>query len=246
MLNYDQFKYLFGCDLCNQLLADPITLLCGNTVCKNHIQQLLISGSLIGCTLCRKNHTIPEDGFKINKEIQSAFDAEIKKLKSTLEYFECSHKIETVTELLRKFETISKAPSVYINARFEEIKSRVNCRRADIKKEIDKYGDGLIQSIEHNRFNCIELFKESFQLADLDEKEQTLEVLRKDLYELGRNDLINDASFQYISMNADALKNELNTIVEYQKSLVPAFEFVLHPMAHVFGKITVKTNVKIN
>jgi hypothetical protein len=43
MFKIDQVENLFDCEQCNQLLIDPITLLCGYSVCKIHLDELLES-----------------------------------------------------------------------------------------------------------------------------------------------------------------------------------------------------------
>ncbi len=37
MFKIDKVKTLFDCSLCNQLLVDPVTIPCGNSICKKHL-----------------------------------------------------------------------------------------------------------------------------------------------------------------------------------------------------------------
>ena len=56
----DQVKKLFDCKQCDQLLIDPVTLLCGYSVCKRHLDELLESTpkdpNTFPCKLCDDEH----------------------------------------------------------------------------------------------------------------------------------------------------------------------------------------------
>jgi len=52
MFKIDQAKSLFDCCLCNNMIVDPITLVCGNTICKGHIDKMI------------KDCTDKQNGFK--------------------------------------------------------------------------------------------------------------------------------------------------------------------------------------
>ena len=41
MYKVDKIKNFFDCDLCHELLVDPISIPCGNNVCKIHLDNLL-------------------------------------------------------------------------------------------------------------------------------------------------------------------------------------------------------------
>ena len=89
MFKIDQVKKLFDCEQCNQLLFDPVTLSCGKSTCKKHLDKLLESSpkesDTFLCKLCDDEHCIPKKGFAINKIIQNA-----------LSMFECFSEAEKV------------------------------------------------------------------------------------------------------------------------------------------------------
>jgi hypothetical protein len=41
MYNVDKIKNFFDCDLCLQVLVDPITIPCGSNVCKSHLDKTI-------------------------------------------------------------------------------------------------------------------------------------------------------------------------------------------------------------
>ena len=71
MFNYHKVSSYFDCDLCNKLLVDPIHLLCGNWICKSHLNELLNNmskkESTFICCMCQDEHHIPNNGFMIEK-----------------------------------------------------------------------------------------------------------------------------------------------------------------------------------
>jgi hypothetical protein len=181
---------LFSCDLCKGLLVEPITFLCGNTVCKKHLDELLKKDlDFFRCVLCDKMHGIPEDGFIINKRIQNAVETELNCLKQNRMFFESKRKIEEATEQVAKFESLVKDPGSYINERFDEIKKHVNWRRVDLKRAIDKHADELVESIERNRCFSLELSKQNVQMMNrIQELKQNLGMLRNQFSVLDTND----------------------------------------------------------
>ena len=76
MFKIEIIKNFFECDLCHQVLVDPITIPCGNSVCKGHLDNLLMNvskeKSFYQCEICQEEHFIPKSGFKVNKRLQNA------------------------------------------------------------------------------------------------------------------------------------------------------------------------------
>ncbi len=102
MLKIDQVKNLFDCKQCNRLLVDPVTLSCGYSVCKRHLDELLEfspeeSNNFL-CKLCDDEHCIPKKGFSINKSIRNALDIKLNTLKLNPVYEKC--KIEIIRGFL--------------------------------------------------------------------------------------------------------------------------------------------------
>ena len=51
---------------CGKFFENPILLPCGNTICRNHINEQTsekISGKFFLCSLCDESHKIPDEGF---------------------------------------------------------------------------------------------------------------------------------------------------------------------------------------
>ena len=72
MYKIDKIKGLFDCDICNNLLVDPISLPCGKNVCNQHLEHFVLEKSFV-CESCNGKHHVPgEDHFIVNKQIKKA------------------------------------------------------------------------------------------------------------------------------------------------------------------------------
>ena len=52
---------------CGLILENPVRLLCGNTLCRQHLDEY---ETKFKCPFCHKQHSVPEDGFFVNQEIE--------------------------------------------------------------------------------------------------------------------------------------------------------------------------------
>ena len=63
---------LINCKLCFDILKEPIKLPCNNYICKAHENEFE-DGKMV-CILCNQIHSIPEQGWKIDDNMQSMVD----------------------------------------------------------------------------------------------------------------------------------------------------------------------------
>ncbi len=69
MYKIDMIKGLFDCDICKNLLVDPISLPCGKNVYKIFYGIFFI-GKKFCFEICNDKHYVPEKGhFIVNKHI---------------------------------------------------------------------------------------------------------------------------------------------------------------------------------
>ena len=93
MFKIDQVKNLWDCEHCNNLLVDPVTIVCGYSVCMRHLEELVENScDLVKfmCLVCPKQHTFPEDGFVVNRRFQKQLELELNKFKPSQAYEDCS------------------------------------------------------------------------------------------------------------------------------------------------------------
>ena len=249
MNSLDQLKALYYCDLCRRLLLEPVTFLCGNTICKSHVKELLNSENTIDCVFCYGNHFVPENGFSVSKKIQNVLDIELNKLKQSQIFIECKKKIDETTDYAAKTESLAEDPASYIKDIFDLLNKHVNWRRDDLKKKIDKYADETIRLNEYNKFNCIKIYEKNFEIRDLkksiSESRKALDDLKMQLNTFELYDKI-----ESFTIRADDLRHKYGQLfLELRESLILNQDFVFvfddHPIEKYFGRVIDKNTVKI-
>ena len=241
MFDVDQIKHVFDCDLCHQILVDPISIPCGNNFCKSHLDTLLINvskdKSFFSCEICKEEHFIPKSGFLVNKRMQSGLEIQFNTLKLTPVFDECKQEIKKANENLEKVKTLEKNSESFIYEYFADIKRQVDIRREDLKVKIDKYSDEVIQSIEDTQVNYIKLSKQVNQIStDIEQSKKELDDFTKrfDTFE------INDKKFKAIKQGVVAVNQTFDKIIiDYNNSLVGnkeySFAFMERPISEIFG-----------
>ena len=195
MLKVDQIKNFFDCDECNKLLVDPIVLACGSVVCKSHTAFLenKCNEKVFNCGLCNDTHSIPENGFVVNKRIQNLLTIELNALKvlnkvKSPVFNDCKNEIKKAEEQIATIEPLEKNSELYIYEYFEDIKRQVDLRREKLKLEIDKSSDNLIGSIETTQRSLINFSKSKPASANIEKVKDDMNELIKQLDTLEFND----------------------------------------------------------
>lgn len=84
MLKIDRIKTFLNCDQCHELLVDPVTIPCGYSVCKRHLEELLEGTAnetnSIACKLCQEEHPVPPKGFIVSKRLQEGLQMQLNTL----------------------------------------------------------------------------------------------------------------------------------------------------------------------
>ncbi len=83
MFQLEKINHLFNCQICKDLLVDPIILPCGETVCNVHTEKI----SEENCLLCTEMHTSPKSGFPSNKIVKNQLDLKINKINLNFRQF---------------------------------------------------------------------------------------------------------------------------------------------------------------
>ena len=60
---------------CNLIYENPVTLPCGKSICKQHLEQYE-NDEKYKCCFCKEQHEIPKNGFVVN----NSFDSNNKKI----------------------------------------------------------------------------------------------------------------------------------------------------------------------
>jgi len=235
MYKIEKNRKLLDCDVCNGLLIDPVSTLCGFIVCKSHLDQF---EGTFQCDLCTSEHTVPKNRFKVVRRLQDALSIQLNTLDYTPVYDECKKVIEVAQKDVSEIESIEKDPDNYIYEYFEDIKRKIDLRREDLKESIDKYSDETIESINNAQSNCQKLAKEVNKLCKdfKDSKKKLNKLIRK--FETFK---ISKQKFEDLKTKVAYLKSKLNDMLtEFKSSLINnkeyTFQFEDVPISNVSGK----------
>ena len=133
-------KEKLTCKCCNEIYNNPVTLACGDTVFKHHIEDLISNSATSNkftCPLCNKENF--NQNLDVNKVIESLLEIELHDFKMNPIY-------ETVLDDMKKeikhLETILKDPENYIYEQISELNLVSACCDCTIK--IWNIDDGTI------------------------------------------------------------------------------------------------------
>jgi WD40 repeat protein len=175
---------------CGLILEDPISLSCGNNLCKRHLDQF---ENKFKCDFCHKMHPIPEGGFLVNQ----AFDKIIQK------YIQLD---PIKDEIKKSFDILNKSindcenlnQDEYISDYFGNLYQKVNLCKEDLIKEINERSNELIKELKDKEIKC---------------KTNQIKLENIDLFEL-KNDFVPSwkLRLRHPDLNQEQSKQLLNDI----------------------------------
>lgn len=243
MFKVDEIKSSFDCDLCHELLTDPVVMACGKFICKSHLDKLLMSTSdeknTFICEVCHEEHSVPKKGFIINDRLQSLLEFRFNTLKTSLIHDECKREMDESRIKISQIDLLESNSVNYIYEYFEDIKRQVDIRREDLKFKVDTYSDDLIKSLENHKMNFMKLSKEVNQITTEFEKSKTTfnDLLKRfDTLEF------NEKKFEEIKSGVEVVNEGLSQIIkEHNQTLTGnknyTFRFEELPIEDIFGRI---------
>lgn len=138
-------KNTLACSHCSKTLQSPVTLPCGETICKIHVNNE--PETEYYCVTCNLNHSIPAGGFKINKILDEMLRSKISSLHFGDEYQSAVDALAKVNELIESFQLLKRDPHFVIDKAVRDIKDKIDIRREQLKAEIDKEAEKLIENV---------------------------------------------------------------------------------------------------
>ena len=138
-------KEKLTCKYCNQVYNEPITLPCGHSLCKQHIQDLLSIDDIDTFFWPFCNEQISNQTFKVNETIQGLLDIEAHKF--TIDP-KCTRVFTDFKTEIRNLETILNEPENFIYEEINKLKRQVDLDREKAKADIDQLVDDLIEQLE--------------------------------------------------------------------------------------------------
>ena len=125
---------------CKLILEHPVTLPCGYSLCKKHLDHF---NHQFDCLFCNKKHQMPDYGLSINTTInqfiQNYFEMDPlrKQIKDSF---------NNLNKLIHEYEKLN--PQSYINDYIEVIINKVDIHREELIQEIHKKSNEIIKQLK--------------------------------------------------------------------------------------------------
>ena len=143
---------IFKCNSCEGLLKHPVTLPCGDSVCKEHIDRLFHAGApstnikFAFCKKCNEKCIIPQNGLKINATLDMLLQREIEKLNLN-KYQEAKKSCLALRGVINEYDNIKSEPRGKINKDFQKLRLQVDSIRKAIKNKVDELANEMIDDL---------------------------------------------------------------------------------------------------
>jgi WD40 repeat protein len=202
---------IYICDFigCNKYLKEPITLPCGETVCREHVND---TSATFKCPVCEQDFIIPEEGFKINKKINTFINENSHLNGQHRELKDMFDKLERIIENFQKSNLAN--PQLYIYDYFAAIRNKIDLHREKMIESIHKRSEELINKLNTIEHEC---YKNEQKLEKIDLKKDEMNHLSEKLREnnLETNEFVNMKK----KVN-DKIKTIKTTIKSYENSIL--------------------------
>ena len=158
-------------------------------------------------------------------------------------------KIENVLVQVENIESTTKDPACYINQHFDLNKRHICWRRVDLKAEIDRYCDQLLEENESNRSQCLQMAIETNIISKkINETKEELCLLKRkfDTFDSSMTKLsceLNQMNAKYLLEKFCLMHEEYKEALLVRKELL--FVFFDRPIENIVGKVVDKRRVKI-
>ena len=230
------------CKYCNKVYNEPITLPCGDSLCRQHINEILSidDSNTFLCPFCNEQNL--NQNFKVSKTLQYLLDMEAHKFTIDPKYTRVFSDFKTE---IRNLEAIINEPEAVIYQEIHELKRQVDLDREKAKAEIDILADDFVQQLE--------TFEKQFKTewkskVDLNHFISLVESYKQQLteYELCLNFLSNktEERDKKTKQSEITINNLKSSIEEFKCQLFSNMTIKYNPMKkslnELFGKLKIK------
>jgi hypothetical protein len=145
-----------ACSYCGKTIQSPVTLPCGTTICKHHVNQ----ENEFDCLTCNKIHAIPKEGFQINEMIDSILKSNLNNLHFGNEYQRAVDVMRNLDELIKSYRLLKRDPNFEIDKVIGDLKGNIDLKLEKLRLAIDKEAEELIQHVDDYYNECKNKAKE--------------------------------------------------------------------------------------
>ena len=159
MFKINRIHSIFDCKACDQLLEDPISLPCGETICSKDIESMYISSSdneqnEINCLFCQAVHVQPSGGFPTDTRVQKMLKLQLDELVFESMFDNCKNVLSELNVKVQSLQVMENDPDYFICEYFGQIINQVDAHRENLKMKIDMYYYDVITNIKQLEAAC--------------------------------------------------------------------------------------------
>ena len=104
--------------------------------------------------MCFQEHTLPDEGWVINRSLQRQLELELNTLKPSSTYEDCRTISLEIRKIISEIKKLDNDPEWYLYKYIAEIKRQVDLRREIIVAEVDSYRLVIIDLVERTKTEC--------------------------------------------------------------------------------------------
>jgi WD40 repeat protein len=211
-LNNNSNKIYISCNFpdCSLFSKKQITLpCCDSTICLEHLEKMVdTNDNTYKCNNCMMQKKLPDNGFKINKDISRSIDMEFNLNQSQKDTIS---KFELLKSSLSEHNSFNVG--YWQNEYFNDLRNQVDIHREKLIQEIHQQSNKIITKLYEleEEVNNLKLSKTKNDFGKIDseikfwEKKINLRINEKELNELNKKF---DEYIQNIKDDINKLKNE--------------------------------------
>lgn len=143
------FSSILECDFCNLLLMEPISMQCGHTVCRDHLNPDFdeIPATFV-CPFCQETQIMPKNGIRVNERLQ----AMLKSYNDNPERLSIKQDLEDLKNTVEEYEMI--VPELFVHDYIAKLLNKVDLHREEVIAKIDECYFAVIEFIKKKEEQC--------------------------------------------------------------------------------------------
>ena len=137
-------KYICNFSGCKKYLKEPISLPCGDMVCRKHVSDTSTS---FKCPDCEEEFIVSEEGFKMNWKMNETLKTNSHLTGEHKQVKEMFDQIEKVIDSF--YEKHLNRPQLFIHEFFAEITNKIDIQREKNIESIHKRSQHFLTKVEN-------------------------------------------------------------------------------------------------
>lgn len=146
----DVIDDIIKCQICKKILNSPVSLPCGESICRAHI----LDKTQIFCLECHKPHPIPSEGFVACRTVEKIIQRKIDMCEFGVEYKNALNGCKKLEEMLDEIDLIKRDPCFYICEIIGELRKEIDLKKEELKMKIDEEAEVLIIEMNEYESEC--------------------------------------------------------------------------------------------